>query len=113
MILNQLHDRGVDIVEIEGRLTLIDVAEAREKLKGIAQSGNGKMVIDLAKTTFMDSGGLSVLISVFKVIQAREGRLVLSSPSSGIQSLIELTRLQHVFEIFQSTETAVSVLSKS
>lgn len=113
MILNQRHDTDIDIVEIEGRLTLIDVSEAREKLKAIAQSGKGKMVLDLGKTTFMDSGGLSVLISVFKAMQAREGRLVLSAPSASIQSLIELTRLQHVFEIFQTTEAAVAALAAS
>lgn len=111
MVLNQRREQGIDIVEIEGRLTLIEVTDAREKLKSIAEAGTGKMVIDLGKTTFMDSGGLAVLISVFKVMQARSGKLVLSAPSTSIQSLIELTRLQHVFEIFQTTDGAVEVLA--
>lgn len=112
-MLNHRNDRGVDIVEIGGRLTLIEVPEAREKLKGVAQNGSGKMIIDLSETTFMDSGGLSVLISAFKAVQARNGRLVLAAPSPSIQSLIELTRLQQIFEIFQTTETAVATLAQS
>lgn len=113
MVLNHRREQGIDIVDIEGRLTLIEVTEAREKLKSIAQAGAGKMVVDLAKTTFMDSGGLSVLISVFKVMQGRSGRLVLAAPSASIQSLIELTRLQHVFEIFQTTDGAIAALTGS
>lgn len=113
MTLSHRTEQGVDIVAISGRLTLIEVSEAREKLKGIAQNGSGRMVIDLSETTFMDSGGLSVLISAFKAIQAREGRLVLAAPSPAIQSLIELTRLQHIFEIFQTTETAITALARS
>lgn len=113
MMLSHRTEQGVDIVSINGRLTLIEVSEAREKLKGIAQHGTGKMIIDLSETTFMDSGGLSVLISAFKAIQARKGRLVLAAPSPAIQSLIELTRLQHIFEIFQSTDTAAATLAQS
>lgn len=113
MVLHQRKEQGVDVVGVSGRLTLIEVAEAREKLKSIAKDGTGKLVIDLSETTFMDSGGLSVLISAFKAVQARNGRLVLAAPSPSIQSLIELTRLQHIFEIFQSTEAAISVLAEA
>lgn len=112
MKLNHRIDREVDIVEVSGRLTLIEVPEAREQLKSVAQNGSGKMIIDLSGTTFMDSGGLSVLISAFKAVQARGGKLVLASPSASIQSLIELTRLQHIFEIFQTTEAAVVALAQ-
>jgi anti-sigma B factor antagonist len=113
MMLSHRKDQEIDIVEIAGRLTLVDVAQAREKLKEIAQQGAGKMIIDLSATTFMDSGGLSVLISAYKAVQSRNGRLVLAAPSASIQSLIELTRLQHIFEIFQTTEAAVGALAQA
>lgn len=112
-MLSHRKDQEIDIAEIAGRLTLVDVAQAREKLKEIAQQGAGKMIIDLSATTFMDSGGLSVLISAYKAVQGRNGRLVLAAPSASIQSLIELTRLQHIFEIFQTTEAAVGALTQA
>lgn len=112
MMLSHHKEQDIEIVEIAGRLTLVDVAQARDKLKDIAQQGAGKMIIDLSQTTFMDSGGLSVLISAYKAVQSRNGRLVLAAPSASIQSLIELTRLQHIFEIFQTKEAAIGALGQ-
>jgi len=113
MVLTHHLDEGVDIVEVSGRLALAEVAEARGKLKAIAETGTGKLLVDLSATTFMDSGGLSVLISAFKAAQGRQGRMVLAAPTPNIQSLIELTRLQQIFEIFQTREAGVSALTKS
>jgi len=113
MVLTHRLDDGIDIVEVSGRLALAEVAEARGKLKDIAETGTGKLIVDLSGTTFMDSGGLSVLVSAFKATQGRQGRMVLAAPTANIQSLIELTRLQQIFEIFQTRESAVAALNKS
>lgn len=113
MVLTHHLDEDVDVVEVSGRLALAEVAEARGKLKAIAEGGTGKLVVDLSGTTFIDSGGLSVLISAFKAAQNRQGRMVLAAPTQNIQSLIELTRLQQIFEIFQTREAGIAALKKS
>jgi anti-sigma B factor antagonist len=113
MVLTHCQEQGVDIVGVAGRLALAEVAEARGKLKDLAENGTGKLIIDLSATTFMDSGGLSVLISAFKAVQNRKGRMALAAPTPNIQSLIELTRLQQIFEIFQTREAGIAALAKS
>lgn len=101
---------GVDIFGISGRLVMENANQVRTESKTIIDEGDGKLVIDLEHLTFIDSSGFSVLISAFKAIRAREGRLVLSHVSPEIMSLIELTRLNEIFEIFPNTEAAIAAL---
>ncbi|MGZ8246177.1 STAS domain-containing protein [Methylomagnum sp.] len=104
---------GVDVVGITGRLAMADASAAREQLKIIIENGSGNLLIDLSGLTFMDSSGCSVLISAFKSVRGRQGRLVLSCLSPEIQSLIELTRLNEIFEIFTDTVAALASLKAS
>ena len=85
--------------------------DVRTQTKTIIDEGNGKLVIDLEHLTFLDSSGCSVLISAYKAIRARQGRLVLSHVSPEIMSLFELTRLNEIFEIFPDTEAAIVAIA--
>lgn len=91
---------------------MANVPEARDKLKMVVEQGIGKLIIDLSEVTIIDSSGLSVLISALKAIQLKEGRMALVRLSPVVQSLIELTRLHHVFEIFLTTEAAIEAIQK-
>lgn len=58
----------------------------------------------------MDSSGLSVLVSVFKAARAPERRRGLAAFESHRALLIELTRLQQVFPIFDDEAAALARL---
>ena len=49
--------------------------------------------IDLAGIGFLDSSGLSVLISAHHLMRDRGGKLVLRHPSEVVQRLFEITQL--------------------
>lgn len=111
MLLTNTKSDAIDIVELSGRLVMADAPEARQQLKTIIDAGQGKLILDLAGVSFMDSSGLSVLISAYKAVQAKGGDLVLLNLTPTVQSLIELTRLQQVFEIFTDKAAAIARLS--
>lgn len=110
MILHKSTIEDVDVVELTGRLVVLDAQELREKIVNIIKDGNGKLVIDMQGVSFVDSSGLSVFISALKAMEMRQGRLVLSALTPSVQSLIELTRLHHIFEIFLTKEAAIEIL---
>ena len=58
--------------------------------------------IDLSQTTFLDSCGLGALISLHKTMRERSGVVRLMHPSPGVLQILELTRMQRVFEIVKS-----------
>ena len=106
MILHEKKHDDIDIVELSGRFIMADTPEVRERLKSLIDEGSGKLIIDMEKVTFIDSSACAVLISAFKNIQIKSGRLVLVT-SPVVQSLIELTRPHTIFEILPTLPTAL------
>ncbi len=70
----------------------------RERL----DAGVRDFVVDLAAVTVMDSCGLSVLISLKKMLEAESARIRLSSLSPMIVRLFSITKLDKAFEIAPS-----------
>ncbi|MEZ5584696.1 MAG: STAS domain-containing protein [Candidatus Competibacteraceae bacterium] len=70
MLITHRSIGAIDIVELEGRLVMADAPEARQQLKSIIEQGQGKLIVDLKGVGFMDSSGLSVLISAYKAMRA-------------------------------------------
>lgn len=110
MILHEQKHDDIDIVVLSGRFIMADAPEARERLKDLIDNGTGKLIIDMKKVTFIDSSACAVLISAFKNMQIKSGRLVLVT-SPVVQSLIELTRLHTIFEIAPAMPIALSTFT--
>ncbi|ESQ17066.1 MAG: STAS domain-containing protein [Thiohalocapsa sp. PB-PSB1] len=107
MILEHHQQQGVDIVHLPARLVMANSAQAREELKQIIVSGNGKVVVDLSATNFMDSSGLAVIVVALEVAHNMQGDLYLTRMSNTIRALFELTRLHTVFQIFDDPASAI------
>ena len=102
---------SVELVELPQRLVVANAAQTRDFLKQTVAEGHNQLVLDLQKVEFIDSSGLSVLVSALKAAQANSGDVVLLRPSNGVRSLIELTRLHQVFEIFEDQDAAIRRVS--
>jgi|APFre7841882590_1041340.scaffolds.fasta_scaffold02689_3 anti-sigma B factor antagonist len=111
MILTHRTLAGIDIIQLSGRLVLADTPAVRQSLKAAIEQGSGKLILDLGGVSFMDSSGLSVLISAFKAAQAKGGKVALLNLTPAVRSLIELTRLQQVFAIYDDEAIAIARLS--
>ncbi|MEZ9198454.1 STAS domain-containing protein [Shewanella sp. 10N.286.54.B9] len=72
--------------------------------------GMTQLVIDLHQVHYIDSSGLSVLISALKKVEEHDGEIVLLSPTSGVRALIELTRLHQVFAIYEDEAAAIDYI---
>ena len=67
-----------------------------------------KVVISLAGIRHIDSSGLSVFISLNKVLRKREGDLKLCTLTPTVRSMFELTRLHRVFDLLADEEHAIA-----
>ena len=105
------HELGVDLANISGQFGQSAGSATRAALLELVSTGLGKLVLNLAGVTFVDSYGLATLVSVWKAMDRREGRVVLSTIPRDLEALIKLTRLQSLFEIFPSDSTAIASLT--
>lgn len=95
----------------ETRLDAAAAPEARSVLRGLVDSGCSRIVLDMAAVDFVDSTGLSVLVSCLKGARALGGDLHLAGVRPEVQALFELTRLDRVFRAFPDENTAVAAFS--
>ena len=92
------------------RTTTLSLTRAGRPVLAVVEQGHGKLILDLAEVGFMDSSGLSVLVSVFKAARLKNGDVVLLHLNPTVRSLVELTRLHQVFSIFDDETMALARL---
>jgi anti-anti-sigma factor len=82
-------------------------AEVREELERRARPA---CLVDLSSLTYMGSAMVALLVRVWKVVQSRDGHMVVVCPHSGVQDVIRLAALDKVWTVALDRETAMKKL---
>lgn len=91
---------GNVIVHIHGVLAANSAHELKDRLVDVIDGqGNRQLVVDLRKTTRIDSTGFSVLVDALHRQRERGGDLVLSGPTTDVAQALVAAGLDKVFEI--------------
>ena len=99
----------ITILDLDGRLTMDDGAELlRDKVKSIVFQGNTKVILNLARVPYMDSGGLGELVRCSLAAQKANGAVKMIGLTSRITDLLTITKLLNVFDTFDSEQEAVA-----
>ncbi|MXX54304.1 MAG: STAS domain-containing protein [Gemmatimonadetes bacterium] len=96
------------VVDVDGQLIVGNRHELKRLVLEELEGGARRFVIDFARTGYIDSSGLGILISLSKRVRELGGELRLASLSEELQRLFELTKLHTLFEIRDSLEQALS-----
>jgi len=67
-----------------------------------------EFLIDFSKTGYIDSSGLGALVSISKKIREQGGELRLSGLNEDLRSLFELTKLDTLFAIADTSDQALA-----
>jgi anti-sigma B factor antagonist len=100
-------DSGEVVVYPQGKLDARTALAFKEQLRKIADDHPAVVIVDLAQVAFIDSSGLSALVSGMKAIRQNGGMLNLSSPRQQALTALRLTLLDRVFPIFPNLEDAL------
>jgi anti-sigma B factor antagonist len=95
------------IVEVEGQLIVGNRQELKQKVLDEMEKGTRKVLVDFARTGYIDSSGLGALVSLAKKIREMGGDLRLANLNDDLQTLFELTKLDTMFQISQTRERAL------
>ncbi|MFA6220984.1 MAG: STAS domain-containing protein [Desulfomonilaceae bacterium] len=98
---------GVTVISTDERLDALAAPKLKEIVKNMSEEAKTKLVIDLAKTKFIDSSGCGALVASLRTLLKNHGDLKIARPSPQAQTLFQLTRLHRVFEIFDDLDTAI------
>lgn len=100
------HD-SVVIVEIEGQLIVSNRQELKQRVLDEAEGGARKILVDFARTGYIDSAGLGVLVSLAKRLRELGGDIRLANLNDDLRTLFELTKLDTLFQIADTRERAL------
>lgn len=105
-----LRDGDVDVVQVNAsRLTDQAVSAMREAVDGTEGS---RLLVDMARVTYISSLGIAGLIHVRKVVTGRKGRLVLTGLQPAVRETLSATKMLTIFKVFPDRESGLSDLRK-
>lgn len=90
----------VVVIDVIGRITLGEGnVMLREIVRGLADKGTRRIVLNLAEVNYVDSSGVGELVKTHTTLRNMGGELKLASLNKRVQDLLEMTRLAAVFDI--------------
>jgi anti-sigma B factor antagonist len=103
------HSGKVAIIEIRGSLVGDgDTDKFRDAVADFIEQGNRCLVVDLDKVNYMNSSGIGAIISAYTSYKKNNGVVKLAGLSNNIQSLLAVTKLIDIFEVYDSVGEAVA-----
>ena len=102
------HQDRPNLLPLEGEIDLHISPEVAGSLRAMVEKRPQLLVVDLSKVTFFDSSGLAVLIEGMQNVQKYGGRFVLVNVQESVHHILEIARLDQVFQIFPDVEAALA-----
>ncbi|PKL23013.1 MAG: hypothetical protein CVV47_16970 [Spirochaetae bacterium HGW-Spirochaetae-3] len=106
-ITTRVIDEKRSVISPSGRLNAISASDLKKEIARQVASGRISLVIDLKDTAFIDSSGLSALVSGLRSTRERGGSLALSGLNEQTATVFKLTLLDRVFQIFPDVEQSL------
>ncbi len=94
------------VVTIHGSLDLYSASILKKELSGLLERGETDLVFEMSDVDFIDSSGLGVLVGTFKQVRVERGNVVLVGLRPVVRRIFSITRLDKIFEIFDTLEAA-------
>jgi len=109
-ILNYEVEEGKHIIRIDGEVIFENSNKIKEKAKNIIKENDiQSLIIDLTDTSYLDSSGIGTILSLFKFMRDRSGKLLITNPNDKVKRVFEVTKLNQILDIYADIEKAIEV----
>ena len=94
------------IVKLSGNI--LSDADVDGLAKHIESLSNWKVIFDLTELKHINSSGISVFVKTMTKCRINQGDLLIANPNKNIFQLFEITKMNEVFSIHDSNESALN-----
>jgi len=101
----------VVVLDVAGRLSVLE-GNLRQLAWELIECGERHLIISLANVSYLDNSGLGQLCWIYTVIRNRGGDMKLLRPTSRIKKLLNITKLDTVFECFEHEADAIASMQQ-
>jgi len=106
----RVHTRNLGTVTVlclEGRIVNGEKRTLRDAVQ--SQSRSSVIVLDLARVTTIDASGLGLMLELRRQTESRGVRFKLMNVNRFVRRVLEITRLDSVFEIIPKAEPSPAI----
>ena len=106
--VNERQAGDVTMLDMTGAVRIGEGSIAlRDAIRGLADSGKKKILLNLAGVNYVDSSGIGELIANYTTVSRQGGQLKLLNLTDRIQNLLVITKLLTVFDAYEDEGEAL------
>jgi anti-sigma B factor antagonist len=94
------------VVNVQGQVDLYAAPDLKARLLDALERADGRIVVDVTASTFLDSTAVSTLLSAHRRAQRRGGRVVLVNTSDEIARTLSITGLDAILDVVETVDQA-------
>ncbi|MFB3813606.1 MAG: STAS domain-containing protein [Terriglobales bacterium] len=106
------NNRPVVIKRLPERLNLRQARSFWQEVQPLIASDRPQLVFDMALVKHIDSAGVDMLLKCMAEVMRRDGDLKLAAVSPEAAVILEMTRTDRFFEIYETSSDAVRSFSR-
>jgi len=108
--INIVRNGACSVVHIEGDIDLKTSPDLRAAILDLYEKrGQERVILDLSAVKYIDSSGVASLVEGLQEAKKRNARFILSALNDAPRHVLELTRLNKVFEITKTVDEALQL----
>jgi len=105
-------ENGTSIIQVNvERLNAVNASDLKAELALLNKNSINNIIIDMAKTKYCDSSGLSALLLANRLCKDTNGMFILCGLQENVQKLISIAQLDKVLNIAVNREEAISQIA--
>jgi anti-sigma B factor antagonist len=104
----------VIVVDVVGKLTISESrTQLRDLIHVLSGGGHKRFLLNLAGVDYVDSDGMGELVRCFTTVRQRGGEMKLVQVNKRVADLLQITRLNTLFEIYGEEQVALRAFQTS
>jgi anti-anti-sigma factor len=93
-------------MELPEKLNQLEGATFLAEMEPLLESDRPRMVLDCSQVQHIDSAGIEVLLECMEEVMKRDGDMKLAALSPSCAAILELMRVDRLFEVFETADGA-------
>ena len=102
---------SIQILKVDDLLNPLENQKIIQEVEQYIEDGSSYFIVDLSPMKFMNSNGLTFLISLLTRSRSAGGEVIIANLSENIKKILLITRLQSAFKIADNIDEALELFS--
>ena len=107
----QVDEQALDdgyLIAARGDIDHVTAPLVADALRRVTLEGDGRVVLDMTETEFIDSAGISTLLNGLRRLTRQRRRMLVVCPPGAPRRVFELLGLVGTFDLFDTREQALA-----